>query len=212
MRIQWCITSIFAASLVLLVAGSATAQFDRGNSNSLLQGTYRYTMVVTCSRSGEFTDLPDLRPIGGGFQVTSHTTGLITYDGRGHAAVDERGILISPGPYPNDSLPEHTTIGPIVYDTKHCDWTYTMQGNRTFTQGGDCRGFDKYGPVAFGIPGEEVFVTGIKLEGQIGSRGQVLIWNQVAPTIETLTTSTGFSTKQVCGYTGTAVRAGLDDD
>jgi hypothetical protein len=72
--------------------------------------------------------LPDLRPIGGGNAATSHATGLITYDGQGHAAVDERGILISPGHYPNDSAPEHTTIGPIVYDTKHCDWTYTVRG------------------------------------------------------------------------------------
>jgi hypothetical protein len=210
MRIQWCITSIFAASLVLLVAGSATAQFDRGNSNGLLQGTYRYTMVVTCSRSGEFTDLPDLRPIGGGFQVTSHTTGLITYDGRGQAHEDQRGIVIFPGPYSPNS--ESVTIGPIVWDQQHCDWTYKVNRDRTFTQGGDCRGVDKYGPVALGIPGEEVLNTGIKLEGQIGARGQVLIWNQVAPTIETLTTNTGFSTKQVCGYSGTAVRVGRDDD
>jgi len=65
MRTQWCITSIFSASLVLLVAGSATADFDGDNQNSLLQGTYRFTMVVTCSRSGEFTGLPDLQPIGG---------------------------------------------------------------------------------------------------------------------------------------------------
>jgi hypothetical protein len=211
MRIQWCITSIFAASLVLLVAGSATAQFDRGNSNSLLQGTYRYTMVVTCSSSSEFTALPDLRPIGGGNAATSHATGLITYDGRGHATVDERGILISPGPYPNDSAPEHTTIGPIVYDTKHCDWTYKVHGNRTFTQGGDCRGFDRTGPELFGIPGEQVDITNTRLEGQIGAGGLILIWNGVAPTIETLSTDRGFTTKRVCGYSGTAVRVGRDD-
>ena len=126
----------------------------------------------------------------------------------GHAAVDERGILIAPGPYPNDSLPAHTTIGPIVYDTKHCDWTYTVHGNRTFTQGGDCRGFDRTGPVLFGIPGEQVDITNTRLEGQIGSNGLVLIWNGVAPTIETLSTNTGFTTKRVCGYSGTAVRVG----
>jgi hypothetical protein len=206
MRTQRCITSIFAASLVLLVAGSATAQFDGGNSNSLLQGTYRYTMVVTCSRSGEFTALPDLRPIGGGFQVTSHTTGLITYNGRGQAAVDQRGIIIFPGPY--SASQDVVTIGPIVWDQQHCDWKYKVKQDGTFTQGGDCRGVDKYGPVAFGIPGEEVVITDIKLEGQIGPRGEVLIWNQVAPTIETLTASTGFSTKQLCGYSGTAVRIG----
>ena len=60
----------------------------------------------------------------------------------------------------------------------------------------------------FGIPGEEVDVTNIRLEGQIGFNGLVLTWNQVAPTIETLSTNTGFTTKQVCGYSGTAVRIG----
>jgi hypothetical protein len=165
-------------------------------------------MVVTCSSSQEFTALPDLRPIGGGNASTSHATGLITYDGRGNADVDERGILLSPGPYPSDSLPEHTAVGPIVYDTKHCDWTYTVRGNRTFTQGGDCRGYDRTGPVLFGIPGERVDINNTRLEGQIGSNGLVLIWNGVAPTIETLSTDTGFTTKRVCGYSGTAVRIG----
>ena len=213
MRTQRSIAPIFlAASLVLLMAGAASAQLDLRNSNSLLQGTYRYENVVTCSRSGEFTALQDLRPIGGGNAATSHETGLITYDGRGNVTVDARGIAIFPGPYPNDSLPEHTTIGPIVYDTKHCDWTYKVRGNGKFTQGGDCRGFDRTGPVQFGIPGEQVDITNIRLEGQIGSNGLVLIWNGVAPTIETLSaTQNGvvvFTTKQVCGYTGTAVRVG----
>lgn len=210
MRTQWCITSIFVASLVSLVAGSATAQLNLSNPNSFLQGTYRYTNVVTCSRSGQFTDLPDLRPIGGGNTTTSHETGLITYNGRGDVDVDGRGILIFPGPYPNDTAPDHTAIGPIVYDTKHCDWTYKVRGNGKFTQGGDCRGFDRTGPVQFGIPGEQVDITNIRLEGQIGSNGLVLIWNGVAPTIETLSvTQHGVvvvTTKQVCGYSGTAVR------
>jgi hypothetical protein len=206
MGTQWLIAYALVAGLVSLVTGSAMAQLNLSNPNSFLQGTYRYTMVVTCSSSSEFTALKDLRPIGGGNSATSHATGLITYDGRGNAHVDERGILISPGPYPNDSLPEHTTIGPIVYDTKHCDWTYKVHGNGKFTQGGDCRGFDRTGPVLFGIPDEQVDITGTRLEGQIGSHGLVLIWNGVAPTIETLTTSTGFSTKRVCGYSGTAVR------
>ena len=208
MRTQRLVAYAVAAGLVSLMAGSAMAQLNLNNPNSFLQGTYRYTMVVTCSSSSEFTALPDLRPIGGGNAATSHETGLITYNGRGDVDVDGRGIAIFPGPYPNSSAPENTTIGPIVYDTRHCDWTYTVHGNGKFTQGGDCRGFDRTGPVQFGIPGEQVDVTNIRLEGQIGSNGLVLIWNGVAPTIETLTTSTGFSTKRVCGYSGTAVRIG----
>ena len=205
MRTQRLIAYAFIAGLGLLLAGSAMAQNEIGNP-ALLKGTYRYTMVVTCSSSSEFTALPDLRPIGGGNAATSHATGLITYDGRGQAAVDERGIAIFPGPYPNDSTPEHTTIGPIVYDTKHCDWTYTVNRDQTFTQGGDCRGFDRTGPVLFGIPDEQVDITNTRLEGQIGTGGLILIWNGVAPTIEPLSTNTGFTTKRVCGYSGTAVR------
>ena len=70
------------------------------------------------------------------------------------------------------------------------------------------QGFDRTGPVLFGIPGEQVDITNTRLEGQIGSDGLVLIWNGVAPTIETLSTNTGFNTKRVCGYSGTAVRIG----
>ena len=212
MRTQRLMAYAFVAGLGLLSAGSAMAQLNLANPNSFLQGTYRYENVVTCSRSGEFTRLPDLRPIGGGNTATFHETGLITYNGRGDVDVDGRGVVIFPGPYPNDSLPEHTTIGPIVYDTKHCDWTYKVHANGKFTQGGDCRGFDRTGPVQFGIPGEQVDITNIRLEGQIGSNGLVLIWNGVAPTIETLSaTQNGvvvFTTKQVCGYSGTAVRIG----
>jgi hypothetical protein len=205
MRTQRLIIYVFAACFASLAAGSANAQLNLSNPNSLLQGTYRYTMAFSCSRSAEFTPLPDLQPVGGGFQVTGHTTGLLTYNGLGHVSVNQRGIVIFPGPY---SFGETVTAGPIVWDRQHCDWTYTMNRDGTFTQGGDCTGFDKYGPVEFGIPGEKVIITNIKWEGQIGSGGAVLIWNQVAPTIETLTTDTGFSTKQVCGYSGTAVRVG----
>ena len=204
MRTQRLIVYAFVAGLGLLSAESAMAQLNLSNPNSFLQGTYRYTMVVTCSSSSEFTALPDLRPIGGGNAATSHETGLITYNGRGDVDVDGRGIAIFPGPYPNS--PEVVVIGPIVYDKKHCDWTYTVHGNGKFTQGGNCTGFDRTGPVQFGIPDEQVDVTNIRLEGQIGSNGLVLIWNGVAPTIETLTTNRGFTTKRVCGYSGTAVR------
>ena len=53
---------------------------------------------------------------------------------------------------------------------------------------------------------EEVLITNMRWEGQIGVGGQVLIFhNQAEPSIETLSTNTGFTTQQVCGYTGTAV-------
>jgi hypothetical protein len=206
MRTQRLITYAFVAGLGLLSAGSALADDERGNPNTLLKGTYRYTMVESCSRSAAFTDLPDLQPIGGGGGNTSHTTGLLTYDGLGNVTVDQRGTLISPGPYPFGEVP--VTLGPVVWERQHCNWKYKVNRDGTFTQGdGDCLGFDKYGPVEFRIPGEEVLITNMRWEGQIGVGGHVLIfYNQVEPSIETLTTNTNFTTKQVCGYTGTAVR------
>ena len=206
MRTQGLIASTFAACLLSLMAGSAIADNDSGNLNALLKGTYRYTMMVSCSQSAAFTALPDLQPIGGGGGNTAHTNGFLTYDGLGNVTVDQRGIVIAPGPYSFGEMP--VSVGPVVWDKQHCDWKYTVNRDRTFTQGdGNCLGFDKYGPVEFGIPGEQVVVTNMRWEGQIGVGGQMLIFNQqVEPSIETLTTNTGFTTQRVCGYTGTAVR------
>jgi hypothetical protein len=193
-----------ATCLILLVAGSACAE-DVGSINALLKGTYQYTMTVSCSSSGAFTALPDLQPVGGGGGSTAHTNGVLTYDGLGNVTVNQRGILINPGPY---SFGEPATVGPIVWERQQCNWRYRVNGDRTFTQGdGDCQGFDKYGPEEFGIPGEQVTITNMRWEGQIGVGGQMLLFNQqVEPAIETLTTNTGFTTQRICGYTGTAVR------
>lgn len=206
MQSQRLIAYAFAAGLFTLSAGLALAQNAIDNPNALLKGTYRYTMTVSCSSSGAFTALPDLQPIGGGGGSTAHTNGILTYDGLGNVTVNQRGVLTNPGPYSFGEVP--VTVGPIVWDRQQCNWRYRVSGDRTFTQGdGDCRGFDKYGPVEFGIPGEEVLITNVRWEGQIGVGGQMLIFNQQAePAIETLTTNTGFITQRVCGYTGTAVR------
>jgi hypothetical protein len=194
-----------AIGLVALLAGSALAQDVGSNPNALLKGTYRYTMTVSCSSSAAFTALPDLQPVGGGGGSTAHTNGVLTYDGLGNVTVNQRGILINPGPY---SFGEPATVGPIVWERQRCNWRYRVNGDRRFTQGdGDCQGFDKYGPEEFGIPGEQVRITNMRWEGQIGVGGEMLIFNQqVEPAIETLTTNTGFTTQRVCGYTGTAVR------
>ena len=192
--------------LVALFAGPALAEDGGSAPNALLKGTYRYTMTASCSSSTAFTPLPDLQPIGRGDSSTAHTNGVLTYDGLGNVTVNQRGIAINPGPYSLGEVP--VTVGPVVWDRQQCNWKYRVNGDRTFTQGdGDCLGFDKYGPVEFGIPGEQVTITNMRWEGQIGAGGQTLIFNQqVEPAIETLTTSTGFTTQRVCGYTGTAVR------
>ena len=207
MHTQRLITYASAISLVTLMAWStlAIAEDERGNPNALLKGTYRYTMTASCSSSAAFTALPDLQPVGGGGASTTHTNGVLTYDGLGNGTVNQRGIVINPGPY---SFGEPVTVRPIVWERQQCNWRYRVNGDRTFTQGdGDCVGVDKYGPEEFGIPGEQVTITNMRWEGQIGAGGQTLIFNQqVEPAIETLTTNTGFTTQRVCGYTGTAVR------
>lgn len=204
MHTQRLIAYAFAACLVSLSAGSAMADNERGNPNALLKGTYRHSTIFHCATTPQgFTD--DLVPLGGGNAGGStNYTGVITYDGNGHATMSNHGVAIFPGPYPT----EVTSIAAITFDN-NCDWTYRVNPDGSFTQGGDCIGFDRIGPRAFDIPGEQIRISNIQLEGQIGVGGQVLIWNQVEPTVQTLEIINRpfqFSNKSICAYHGTAVR------
>ena len=205
MHTQRLIAYAFAVCFVSLVAGSAMADDERGNPNALLKGTYRHSTIFHCATTPlGFTD--DLVPLGGSNAGGStNYTGVITYDGNGHAKMVNHGIAIFPGPYPQDG----PSLAVVTFDRQNCDWTYRVNPDRSFIQGGDCIGLDKIGPIAFGIPGEEVKISNIQLEGQIGVGGQVLIWNQVEPTVQTLEViNTPLSNKSICAYHGTAVRIG----
>ncbi|MCG3774201.1 MAG: hypothetical protein JW395_1018 [Nitrospira sp.] len=204
MRTQRLISYAFAACFLSLSVGLAMAEGERGNPNALLKGTYRHSTIFHCATTPQgFTD--DLVPLGGGNAGGStNYTGVITYDGNGHATMSNHGVAIFPGPYP----PEGTSIAAITFDN-NCDWTYRVNPDGSFTQGGNCIGFDRIGPRAFDIPDEQIRISNIQLEGQIGVGGQVLIWNQVEPTVQTLEILNRpfqFSNKSICAYHGTAVR------
>jgi hypothetical protein len=141
-----------------------------------------------------FTDPPGFQAMGQGYTPNLYITGVYMYDGKGHVTAQEHGILIIPGPYFQGS-------GTVITFEENCDLTYVMNGGRSFTQEGSCTSTD-------GL----VKVTGVKVVGQIGAGGSVLILSQfLPPVVETLeffdTTGTLVgSTKRICGGVGTAVR------
>lgn len=73
-----------AIGLILLLTGSAQAQDVRGESNSSLKGTFRFSTVKTC------TDVVI------GSTTHLYFNGTIVYDGTGSAKLTQRGTLILP--------------------------------------------------------------------------------------------------------------------
>ncbi len=73
-----------AIGLILLLTGSAQAQDVRGESNSSLKGTFRFSTVKTC------TDVVI------GSTTHFYFNGTIVYDGTGSAKLIQRGTLVLP--------------------------------------------------------------------------------------------------------------------
>ncbi len=71
--------------LVLLVTGSVQAQDDGRESNASLRGTFRFSMVTTCTDAviGSTTQL--------------YFNGTLIYDGSGSAKLTQQGTLVLPG-------------------------------------------------------------------------------------------------------------------
>ncbi len=71
--------------LVLLVTGSVQAQDDGRESNASLRGTFRFSMVKTCTDAviGSTTQL--------------YFNGTLIYDGSGSAKLTQQGTLVLPG-------------------------------------------------------------------------------------------------------------------
>ena len=81
MRTQRRIAYAFAACLVSLLAGTAMADDGSGNFNAFLQGQYQVNGTVTCSTG------PTVESIGSEPTLFDTFTGVITYDGHGHATL-----------------------------------------------------------------------------------------------------------------------------
>ncbi len=191
-HIQWCITSLFVASLVSLVAGSALA--DDVNPNTLLQGKYWFSQHLTCAVAEGFTD-PPFQATGSGSTQHIYWTGTTIYDGNGHAKGKGEGIVILPGPYIQGSGTHFT------FEQENCTWTYRVHRNGRFDQRGSCSD-----------AGGTYTLTNIKYSGRIGVMGEVLIFAQVEPRVETLMITNGPTLYRICGRHSTAVRVPLEQD
>ena len=202
MHTQRLIAYAFATCLVSLSAGPAMAQNERGNPNALLKGTYRHmasgsgaSVPTTSSSELGFNPWPDLTARGSG-SAGDHTyfTGVITYDGMGHATETIQGIIIFTGGFGPGSFP-------LLTFEENCDWTYVVNRDLSFSREGTCFGTTTGGRFA----GSPYTFSGLKWVGQIGAGGSVLISYRVDPTMET-TLSNGFVTKGIGAAQGTEVR------
>ena len=196
-----CASLTVAASLVLLVTGSAFAAAELGGSNASLKGKFRITIEKSCadvpdgfSVSGP-PDFPFWQAMGIGNTRQLYFTGVQTYDGNGHVTTTERGTLIFPGPYIQGS-------GTVTAFEETGSWTYTVKRDGSFTQEG----------ASFTATDGSYRYTGAKVVGQISADGSVLILSEaIPPVVETLTflDSNGNpagGSKRLCGAMGTAVR------
>jgi hypothetical protein len=191
MHTQRFIAYIYAVCLISLAAGPALADDESGDPNALLRGTYRFSVNIFCAEvQAGFIGPPGLPPLtanGEGHTRQIFITGVNTYDGNGHVMTIEEGTLFFPGPYFQG--------GPTALTFKErCRWSYTVNPDGSFTQEGSCTGVS-----------EPYTLSGIKVRGQIGARGSVLIFHN-EPVVQTLEVPPSFSTKRLCGSSGTAVR------
>jgi hypothetical protein len=195
MRTQRLVAYAFAACLVSLMAGSAMADDERGNPNALLKGTYRHMASSNAASAGAagFTSFPSLQALGDGSTGHVYFTGVITYDGNGHATEKLHGISLIDGPYAAGTYP-------VLTFEEDCDWTYAVNRDGSFSREGSCKGKDTGGQFA----GSTYTLSGLTYEGQIAVGGGILITYQVEPVVTEL--SNGFSVKQIGGIQGTEVR------
>lgn len=167
MRIQRLIVYAFVVCLASLSAGSALAE-----DNGLLKGKYRI-----------FSNLSTV-----GSTAHLYFTGIITYDGKGHATMTDSGTIIDSNGTTAFSFDETGTF------------TYTVKGDGSFTQEGS---FESN-------PKGSYLLTGVKWVGQIGAQGSVLILSGAIPPTPSIFTSGGVSSERLGGFTATAVRIGQE--
>ena len=162
----------FAVSLILLVTGSAIADDEGGNSNASLKGKFRLSINKTCTDTAT------------GSLVYIYFSGVITYDGNGHATLRERGTIFFPPSSSFDTFEETANL------------TYQVRPNGSFTREG-----------TFTATDGSYTLTGVKSVGQIDEDASVLnLSGVIPPVLETLSFAGGGSSVRSCGTSGTEVR------
>jgi hypothetical protein len=190
------ITRSLTVGASLMVTGVAIADVDSAARNAFLKGTYRHSTTDTCVESNAgFTPRPALQANGFGIMGQDYSIGHIEYDGNGHATERSRGIFLFPGPFGPGSFM-------VVTFEANCSYTYAVNPDFSFSQEGSCTGNLVDGPTA----GETFAVSGLRIVGQIGVGGLLLLTNQIEPVEIALENSGGFRTRRLCGAAGIAVR------
>jgi hypothetical protein len=191
MRTQRLIAYAFAACLVSLLAGTAMADDGSGNFNAFLKGKYQFIINQSCTTSDTAPGFSGFVSVGAGQTDPIYFTGVITYDGNGHATQTDHGIFLSG--------PSHGAGGsPVETFEEECHYTYAVARAGSFSQEGSCTG-----------AGGSYKLSGDKWKGQIAVGGSVLIMNQVGTDVQTLVVPAvppQSTTYRICGSVGTSVR------
>ncbi len=191
MRTQGLIAYTFAACLVSLLAGTAMADDGSGHFNAFLKGKYQFIINQSCTTSDVAPGFIDVVSQGQGQTDPIYFTGVIIYDGNGHATQTDHGIFLS-------GLPHDAGGSPVDPFEEECHYKYAVARDGSFSQEGSCTGV-----------GGKYKLSGDKWKGQIAVGGLVLIMNQVGTEVSTLEmpavspTSTQY---RICGSVGTVVR------
>lgn len=118
MRTSTCTVLALTACLVTLPSWSALAEDNRSESTTSLTGTFRFSMVKTCTDSTI------------GSTVHFYIAGTIIYDGHGSAHLTQQGTLVLPG-----------TTSTFFDET--AELTYAVKPNGSFSQEGTFRAIDR---------------------------------------------------------------------
>jgi hypothetical protein len=169
MRTQRLFAYAFAVCLVLLGTGSAIAADEPGNYNANLKGTYRIFSNVSSDGSTDHL----------------YFTGVITYDGHGHATMEDRGTAID----------SNASTAPSSFEETGT-FEYKVKRDGSFTQSGFFESF----------PSGAYTITNVQWVGQIGAQGSILILSAAIPLQPTTFTGGGGSSVHYGSFTATAVR------
>jgi hypothetical protein len=118
MRILTCTALVLTAGLATLPAFSALAEDNHRDSTTSLTGTFRFSIVKTCTDSTI------------GSTAHFYVDGTIVYDGHGSAQLTQQGTLVLPGPT-STSFEETAEL------------TYAMKPHGSFSQEGTFRAVDR---------------------------------------------------------------------
>ena len=135
-------------------------------------------------------------------QYESTSIGFASFDGKGNVrttwesltTVDNPNQFVPP---PGSGFPPPTNFFISAGETE-CDYTYTVNPDRTFTmQQGSCAG-----TITTGAAGDQLLITGGEFVGFIARGGQTLVTATVEPSEVTITVGQNTSTR-VCSTTST---------